>query len=43
MEATSGSVMATKLCVPDAAAPAKWHRAQQFTSGKNIGVPATFC
>jgi hypothetical protein len=41
MEAASGSVIPTKLCVLDAATPAKWHRAQQFTGGKNIGVPAT--
>ena len=36
-------VIPTKLCVLDAATPAKRHRAQQFTGGKNIGVPATFC
>jgi len=41
MEAASGSAIPTKLCVLDAVTPAKRHRAQQFTGGKNIGVPAT--
>src|SRR6266542_1382960 len=39
MEAASGSAIPTKLCVLDAVTPAKRHRAQQFTGGKNIGVP----
>jgi len=41
MEAASGSAIPTKLCVLDPVTPAKRHRAQQFTGGKNIGVPAT--
>ena len=41
MEAASGSAIPTKLCVLDAVTPAKRHRAQQFTGGKNIGVPTT--
>ena len=41
MEAASGSAIPTKLWVLDAVTPAKRHRAQQFTGGKNIGVPAT--
>ena len=41
MEAASGSAIPTKLCVLDPITPAKRHRAQQFTGGKNIGVPAT--
>jgi hypothetical protein len=31
----------TKLCVLDTLTPAKRHRVQQLTGGKNIGVPAT--
>jgi hypothetical protein len=42
METASDSAIPTKLCVLDAVTPAKRHRAQQFTGGKNIGVPATF-
>jgi hypothetical protein len=41
METASDSAIPTKLCVLDAVTPAKRHRAQQFTGGKNIGVPAT--
>jgi hypothetical protein len=35
MEAASGWAIPTKLCGVDAVTPAKWHRAQQFTGGKN--------
>lgn len=48
MEAASGSVIPTKLRAldaitpgKDAAVPAKRHRSQQLTGGKNFGPPAT--
>jgi len=34
---------AQRNCVFLTRQPAKRHRAKQFTGGKNIGVPATFC
>ena len=42
MAATSGSAMPPKLCVLDAATPAKRHRAQQFTGGKKSAYRRLF-